>query len=369
MNEDDYDAALDDIETEVSKEYERQIETLVRSIDVARVEQSIQEDRGEVLVDLIAGAAFLGVMEALRRAFLRGGRVEVSTLSVYMLSQAFGAPAASQPSVSYSFGLTPPDQAKDRARSFDFDPRRPSADTAIAAQARDLASAIKDAQRAAVQLTIQAGQMRGQPTRQTALDLIGRINKATGVRSGGVLGMAAIDAQYVENARTQLLSGEVAQMKAYLERTRRDSRFDALVKRAIGEKLANPDAPPIARQDVDRIVGRYADRLLQSRALSIAKTESTKALNGGRAETYQQLVDQGADPDTIRKTWKHKGDERVRDSHREMGGQTVRVDQPFVTPRGSRLMFPGDDSLSAPESETAGCRCRLTFKIARTKNV
>lgn len=365
MNDDDYDAALDDIEAEVSKEYERQIEALVRSIEVGRVEQSIEEDRGEVLVDLISGAAFLGVMEALRRAFLRGGRVEVSTLSVHVLTQAFAAPG---PSLSYSFPL-PPDKARDRARTFDFDPRRPSADGAIAAQARELAQAIAEAQRAAAQLVIQAGAMRGQPTRQTALDLIGRINKTTGTRSGGVLGLTALDAQYVENARAQLLSGSVAQMKDYLKRTRRDARFDGIVSRAIEAAQADPASPPIARRDVDRIVGRYADRLLQGRALSIAKTEATKALNGGRAETYQQLTDQGADPANIRKTWKHKGDERVRDSHREMGGQSVRVDQPFVTPRGARLNFPGDDSLGAPESETAGCRCRLVFKIARTLNV
>lgn len=367
MTDDDYDAALDDIEAEVAKEYERQVEALVRSIDVGRVEQSIEEDRGEVLVGLIAGAAFLGVMEALRRAFVRGGRVEVATLGVSVLATAFGAPAASGPSVSYSFGLRP-DQARDRARSFDFDPRRPSAEAAIANQARDLADSLRDAQRAAVQLVIQAGAMRGQPTRQTALDLIGRVNKTTGVRSGGVLGMAAIDAQYVENARAQLLSGNVADMREYLKRTRRDARFDALVRRAIAAKQENPEAPAIARQDVDRIVGRYADRLLQSRAASLAKTQATKALNGGRADTYQQLLDAGANPETILKSWRHKGDERVRDSHREMGGQTVRVDQPFVTPRGARLMFPGDDSLGAPDSETAGCRCRLKFKIARIKN-
>lgn len=372
MTDDDYDLTLDKIEAEVEAEYLRQIESIVASVDLASVDASVEADRGEVVVRMIEGAAFLGLMEALRRAFLAGGRVEMAALVIGQVEQAIGAPggaAPSSPLPSLSYSFRQPQTARDRARAFDFDPRRQSAADAIARQAQDLADKLREAQRAAVQLVVQAGNLRGQPARQTALDLIGRVNRTTGKRTGGVIGLGPVEARASENARDQLLSGDVAQMREYLKRARRNRAFDDLVQAAIAAKRENPGAPPIARKDVDRIVGSYADRLLQGRAKIIAVGESTRALNGGRVEVFQQLASEGGDPAVMLKTWRHRGDERVRDSHREMGGQTVRIDQPFVTPRGARLNFPGDDSLGAPDSETAGCRCRLKFKIARTANV
>lgn len=48
-----------------------------------------------------------------------------------------------------------------------------------------------------------------------------------------------------------------------------------------------------------------------------------------------------------------------RFDHRRMDGVTVPIDQPFVTPAGSRLRYPGDRSLGAPAGEVVNCRCTI----------
>jgi len=74
---------------------------------------------------------------------------------------------------------------------------------------------------------------------------------------------------------------------------------------------------------------------------------------------YQDLLNAGAEEHT----WLSARDARVRSgqrggaNHRAMDGQTVRLGQPFLTPRGYRLMFPGDRSQGAPADEVVNCRC------------
>ncbi|RIH89456.1 hypothetical protein [Calidithermus roseus] len=66
------------------------------------------------------------------------------------------------------------------------------------------------------------------------------------------------------------------------------------------------------------------------------------------------------------KRWLAARDSRVRTAskghcfdHRRMEGVTVPLEQPFVTPAGSRLMYPGDRSLGAPAGEVVNCRCTI----------
>lgn len=206
---------------------------------------------------------------------------------------------------------------------------------------------------------MRAGLEQGQAPRAVALDVVGRINKATGKREGGLIGLTSGQAEWVMNARAELLSGRPADLRNYLTRTRRDRRYDAMVRRALAE------GRPLTVKDADLLTGRYKDRLLKMRGDTIARTESINALRAGQWEGYQQLVDSGqVRADQITRKWQATGDDRTRHDHMTMNGQTVKgMDAPFVAPDGSRLMFPGDTSLGASPAQTIQCRCFAKVRI------
>ena len=63
----------------------------------------------------------------------------------------------------------------------------------------------------------------------------------------------------------------------------------------------------------------------------------------------------------VYKVWRTRNDDRVRSSHGELEGNKVPLSQPFNTITGAELMHPHDPT--APLSETAGCRCRLSYRF------
>lgn len=144
--------------------------------------------------------------------------------------------------------------------------------------------------------------------------------------------------------------------KAALDRELRDRRFDPSVERAATEgDLLDED-------QIDRMVDRYRDNMINYRAENIARTESLAVVSQARLEATQQIVDQAdIDPDTVRRTWRATKDKRTRDSHWEMDGQTVGLDEPYVAPSGEEIMYPGDPNASA--EERINCRCTETIGI------
>lgn len=90
----------------------------------------------------------------------------------------------------------------------------------------------------------------------------------TGRREGGLIGLTTAQGEYVARARQELLSGEPDQFKRYLERGRRDRRFDRTVLKALKE------GKPLRAETADGIASRYADGLLKLRADTIALHET-----------------------------------------------------------------------------------------------
>ena len=85
-------------------------------------------------------------------------------------------------------------------------------------------------------------------------------------------------------------------------------------------------------------------------AVRNARTAVTSAQNSGRVETYRKAAAMGIE---IKKRWLATEDERTRDSHRELDGVTVELDEAF--PNG--LQYPGDPK-GAP-AEVYNCRCTM----------
>lgn len=89
----------------------------------------------------------------------------------------------------------------------------------------------------------------------------------------------------------------------------------------------------------------------EGRATRIARTEVIGASNAGSLGTMQKL---GA----VAKVWLTSRDERVRDTHEEMEGQRVGINDVFVSPDGESLQYPGDPS--AGPGAIVNCRCTFT---------
>lgn len=244
-----------------------------------------------------------------------------------------------------------------QAVAFSFDMRNRRAEDWLRQESSKLVTAILESQREAIRIAVSHGMTVGDNPRQTALNIIGRIG-TNGQRSGGIIGLTEQQSQFVANMRAQLLSGDRDLMQAYFERKRRDQRFDGAVRRAI------ESGKPLTAKQVDTLAGRYADRLLQLRGETIARTESLSAFNAGRKEAFAQAIDSGSlRKEHVRKGWSATMDSRTRDAHSRMNGVTVGFDEPFVLPSGSRLMHPGDTSLGAHGEDVIACRCMAIFKI------
>lgn len=240
--------------------------------------------------------------------------------------------AASAPSFSASFG---------------FDGRA----TRAAGWARDhaggLVTNIVDEQLDMLRSTISGQLASGEAPRSVAVRIAGKVTGGT--RQGGIVGLSRAQGEYLANARSQLGNLD----PAYFGRKLRDRRFDSLVKKAIA------DGKPLSQADVDRIAGRYSDRMLKHRADTIARTESITALRAGRREGIQQGIEQGAiASDKIKRVWSSTLDRRTRKDHKGMNGQEVQgMNTPFTFPDGSKALYPGDTSLGAPSDQTVSCRC------------
>ncbi len=281
-------------------------------------------------------AAFRPIEAAIERAFETGGTAVVQSLPAGLLA------------------------ADGYQATFRFDIRNLRAEQWLRQNSATLVTRIIEDQREALRIALDRGMNVGANPRTTALDLVGRIDPASGRRKGGIIGLTSQQARWVGAASAELTSGDPESLTNYLTRNRRDARFDPTVIRAINS------GKPIPATTIAKMVGRYSDSLLLMRGETVGRTEAINALNRSAYEGYKQAVDAGAvQKDAARKVWDSAGnDGRTRDSHIAMDGQEVGIDEPFVsTLSGARLMYPGDTSSGAPAGETINCRCRIRWKI------
>ena len=209
--------------------------------------------------------------------------------------------------------------------------------------------------RQSVRDTLQRGLEQGRNPRNVALDLVGRFNRETGRREGGAVGLNSNQLNWVNSVRQKLVTLD----KSYFEMGLRYTRGDGEVQRAI------ESGKPLPAETIERLVGRYRENALRYRGETIARTEALAALNRSEYESTRQALAQSDLPvAAARKIWDSAGDGRVRDSHREMDGQAVGIDEPFVSPvTGAQMMHPHDLSLGAPSREVVGCRCHVRYDI------
>ena len=120
---------------------------------------------------------------------------------------------------------------------------------------------------------------------------------------------------------------------------------------AVVRRRAALEAKGVPVDRVAEITSRYSEQLLKQRARMIAHTESMTAVNHGRAELWDQLIEEGAfEPDQMQQ-WTTGEDDAVCPWCEEMASAPpVRVGQPFVTPDGGLIDHPPGHQ---------NCRCEV----------
>lgn len=238
-----------------------------------------------------------------------------------------------------------------------FNMAAPAAEAWLANLSSRLITEVFDEQRQMVRERLTAGLARGDNPRQSALDLVGRVDPQTRQRTGGFIGLTSRQAQWVASAREELESLN----PNYLTRELRDKRLDGAVRKAIEEDR------PLTERQINTAISRMQAKTLRYRGEVISRTESINALRAGQFEAIQQAIVKGElDAQDVSKVWSATGDARTRLDHLQMGqayAEGIPFNQAFVAPDGSRLRFPGDTALGASASQVVQCRCALITRI------
>lgn len=249
-----------------------------------------------------------------------------------------------------------PDPSGIGSIALSFDMQQPEAVAWLQSTSSRFITEVVEDQKQMVRDRLAAGMERGDNPRQSTLDLIGRIDNATGKRKGGFIGLTSQQSGWVDDAREELRNLD----SNYLSRELRDKRLDGVVKRAIKNN------EPLTRDQIDRAIAQLQNRTLRYRGNVISRTESINALRAGQHQSMAQAADAGeVDRRDVKRTWDATGDARTREDHLFMDGQTARFGEPFVFPdlAQSRAMFPGDGSLGAPLKQIIQCRCAEDTEI------
>jgi hypothetical protein len=243
-----------------------------------------------------------------------------------------------------------------------FDGRNPRAEAWLRLHSSELITNVVNDQRTAVRNALVAGMERSEHPTKLAQTIVGEINRATGKREGGILGLSVPQERYLATARGELASADKDGLRNYLTRARRDKRFDRTVEKALRD--GTPVSPEVAAKAVDG----YGRRLLKLRGDTIGRNEALTALNAANYENTLQLVEKGTIAESqVRRVWRAAHDLRTRRTHAVLDGKAVGLKDPFLSPSGARMLFPGDTSLGASPGETINCRCACTTKLDLTR--
>lgn len=317
--------ALDDMRSAV------QVQRLTAAIEAGQIEEALDELH-------IDPEAYEEMLDRIREAHTEGGRAATEFM--------------------------PSRRPDGTALVVRFSGRNPAAENWLRAHSSQLITRLTDDQRAAVRASLRDSMEAGVNPRSAALRIVGTLNRATGKREGGILGLSEAQEGYVRNARAELASGDKAALESYLGRKRRNKHFDRAVRKAIR------DETPVPPETARKAIAAYEASLLKLRGETIGRVEAMTSLQAAKFEAYRQAVESGqvAEAD-VRKVWRSAGDGRVRHTHMALNGESEGLNEAFRSPSGARLRFPMDTALGAPADEIINCRCDAEYRIDFLANV
>ena len=238
--------------------------------------------------------------------------------------------------------------------AFGFNGRHLRAEALIREMGATLVQGIQEDTLNMARTVITAGLQDGFTPQKVQRELTGTLNRLTGRREGGFLGLTTQQADSIISGRAKLASGDPALMREYLDLRLRDRRFDAMVKRAIR------DGKPVSPADLEKIITAHKNKALRYRGEVIAKNEAFSAQAAGRDEAYRQALER-ADVASVTKKWVHGLSKEPRPDHLRMNGTVIDMDQKFVMDDGAQMSFPHDPNGGARHS--ISCRCTCFYRV------
>lgn len=142
-----------------------------------------------------------------------------------------------------------------------------------------------------------------------------------------------------------------------------------LIANEITKGIIKGDGIPAIAKSLAEAVGMHND----SAMTRYARTAMTAAQNAGRMEMLHEAEDQGIH---TKKKWLATLDDRTRDAHADLDGQTAEIDEPFsvlfqasknAAPTMVEIMYPGDPSCGEP-GMVYNCRCTLVYEVEGYEN-
>ena len=134
--------------------------------------------------------------------------------------------------------------------------------------------------------------------------------------------------------------------------TRINNTTRAAVRRQLSEGVAAGESIPKLADRIQSVFKTASD----SRARTIARTETISASGFGNLEAMTQA-------DITQKEWLSTMDDATRDTHVEMDGQVVDMEDDFESPSGAHGPHPGEMGEAA---EDVNCRCTVLPVIGKS---
>jgi len=166
-----------------------------------------------------------------------------------------------------------------------------------------------------------------------------------------IIGLAPSHVTHVDNFRKRLET--IHTQRSYpkaLTYGLRDRRYDNTLWNAMQQRT------PLSREQISTMTKAYRDKYKTWHANTIARTAAVHAQREGQKASILSAVDSGLMPaDRMRKRWVSVLDDRVRDEHKAMNGETVALGAKF------------SNGLDVPSEYN--CRCFIAYELQPVVNV
>lgn len=168
------------------------------------------------------------------------------------------------------------------------------------------------------------------------------------------IGLAPIQEEWVANYRRALEAGDFANV---MGRQLHDDRSNRTL-----ERLKRDGELP-SQEQVDAMTERYRRSMVETRAETIARTESASNVELGHKDAIDQAIDRGdLEADVLEKEWHSRPrSSRAREMHQEMNEQRVPWNEDFVLPDGTAMAHPHDERGGAKHNANCGCTSSTTL--------